>query len=214
MKTINHDGEEYVLKTDIENAFRDRIQKLSARAIQAEEAAAAIQDQLDNQSGELSKIQKLSSRVQELESELETANSRYSRHTAMSELGITDPEVRELVEWQYERATKGDDKAPSLNDWLQSIKEDPSKAPVTLRPHLESQQTTAAAEQVTEQVTEQAAPQVTPQVEQPALIAPKTNTGAAPAPVQSTDILKRGAEDFEFYKANRDAIRKAYRGKK
>ena len=212
MKTINHDGEEYVLKTDIENAFRDRIQKLSARAIQAEEAAAAIQDQLDNQSGELSKIQKLSSRVQELESELETANSRYSRHTAMSELGITDPEVRELVEWQYERATKGDDKAPSLNDWLQSIKEDPSKAPVTLRPHLEAK-VTAAAEQVTEQVTEQAAPAPV-QVEQPALIAPKTNTGAAPAPVQSTDILKRGAEDFEFYKANRDAIRKAYRGKK
>ena len=214
MKTIEHEGQTFVLKADIENAFKDRIQKLSARAIQAEEAAKAIQEQMDNQSGELEKIQKLSTRVQELEGELENANSRYSRHTAMSELGITDPEVRELVEWQYERATKGDDKAPSLNDWLQSIKEDPSKAPVTLRPHLESQQPTTAAEQVTEQVTEQAAPQVTPQVEQPALIAPKTNTGAAPAPVQSTDILKRGAEDFEFYKANRDAIRKAYRGKK
>ena len=101
MKTINHEGQEYVLKTDMENAFKDRIQKLSARALQAEEAAATIQDQLDNQSGELSKIQKLSSRVQELEQELENANSRYTRHTAMSELGITDPDVRELVEWQY-----------------------------------------------------------------------------------------------------------------
>lgn len=211
MNTINHEGQEYVLKADIENAFKDRIQKLSSRAIAAEEAAATIQEQLDNQSGELSKIQKLSSRVQELESELESANSRYSRHSAMSELGITDPEVRELVEWQYEKATKGDDKAPSLNDWLSSMKEDPSKAPVTLRPHLQSNTTAAAPEQVTEQVTEQAT--TAPEPDQPALIAPKTNTGTAPAPVQSTDILKRGAEDFEFYKANRDAIRKAW-GKK
>ena len=210
MNTINHDGQEYVLKADIENAFKDRIQKLSARALAAEEAASTIQEQLDNQSGELSKIQKLSSRVQELESELDNANSRYSRHSAMSELGITDPEIRELVEWQYEKATKGDDKAPALNEWLSSMKEDPSKAPVTLRPHLQSSTTAAAPDQVTPQVTPQVTDQVTTAPDQPVLIAPKTNTGTAPAPVQSTDILKRGAEDFEFYKSNRDAIRKAW----
>ena len=36
MKTITHEGIEYVLKSDIEAAFKDRISKLSARAIQAE----------------------------------------------------------------------------------------------------------------------------------------------------------------------------------
>lgn len=209
MKTINHEGQEYVLKTDMENAFKDRIQKLSARALQAEEAAATIQDQLDNQSGELSKIQKLSSRVQELEQELENANSRYTRHTAMSELGITDPDVRELVEWQYERATKGEDKPPSLNEWLSAMKDDPSSAPVTLRPHLQTQ--TAEPVATDESVIGEPAPAAEPE-ESPALIAPKTNTGTAPAPLQSTDILARGAEDFEFYRANREAIRKAYRG--
>jgi DNA repair exonuclease SbcCD ATPase subunit len=207
MKTIEHEGQTFVLKADIENAFKDRIQKLSARAIQAEESAKAIQDQLDNQSGELEKIQKLSTRVQELEGELDNANSRYSRHTAMADLGIVDAEVRELVEWQYEKATKGDAKAPALNEWLAAMKEDPTKAPITLRPHLQNQ-AAAPAEQVTEQVTEQA-----PAPEQPALIAPKTNTGTAPAPVQSSDMLKRGADDFEFYKANRDAIAKAWRGR-
>ena len=207
MKTIEHEGQTFVLKADIENAFKDRIQKLSARAIQAEEAAKAIQDQLDNQSGELEKIQKLSTRVQELEGELENANSRYSRHTAMADLGIVDAEVRELVEWQYEKATKGDAKAPALNEWLAAMKEDPTKAPITLRPHLQNQ-AAAPAEAVTE-----AAPEAAPAPEQPALIAPKTNTGTAPAPVQSSDMLKRGADDFEFYKANRDAIRKAWRGR-
>ena len=111
MKTINHEGQDYVLKSDIENAFKDRIQKLSARAITAEEQAKAFQDQLDNQSGELEKITKLSTRVQELEGELDNANNRYSRHTAMADLGIVDSEVRELVEWQYEKATKGDDQS-------------------------------------------------------------------------------------------------------
>ena len=208
MNTINHEGHEYVLKADIENAFKDRIQKLSARAIQAEEQTKAFQDQLDNQSGELDKITKLSSRVQELEGELDNANNRYSRHTAMADLGIVDSEVRELVEWQYEKATKGDDKAPGLNEWLAAMKEDPTKAPITLRHHLTAKEPSAATEAVTDQVTEQVQP------DQPVLIAPKTNTGATVAPVQSSDMVKRGLEDFDFYKANREAIRTAYRGKK
>lgn len=209
MKTIEHEGQTFVLKADIENAFKDRIQKLSARAIQAEEAAKAIQEQYDNQSGELEKIQKLSTRVQELEGELENANNRYSRHTAMADLGIVDAEVRELVEWQYEKATKGDAKAPALNEWLAAMKADPSSAPVTLRPHLQTE--TAAAEPSSEPTVESTPAPMTE--DQPALIAPKTNTGTAPAPVQSSDMLKRGADDFEFYKANRDAIRKAWRGR-
>jgi DNA repair exonuclease SbcCD ATPase subunit len=208
MNTINHEGQEYVLKADIENAFKDRIQKLSARAIQAEEQTKAFQEQLDNQSGELDKITKLSSRVQELEGELDNANNRYSRHTAMADLGIVDSEVRELVEWQYEKATKGDDKAPGLNEWLAAMKEDPTKAPITLRHHLTAKEPSAATDQVTDQVTEQVQP------DQPVLIAPKTNTGATVAPVQSSDMLKRGLDDFDFYKANREAIRKAYRGGK
>lgn len=210
MKTIEHEGQTFVLKADIENAFKDRIQKLSARAIQAEEAAKAIQEQYDNQSGELEKIQKLSSRVQELEGELENANNRYSRHTAMADLGIVDAEVRELVEWQYEKATKGDAKAPALNEWLAAMKKDPSSAPVTLRPHLQTETATATAEPSSEPTVESTPAPVT---EQPVLIAPKTNTGTTPAPMQSTNLLNRGADDFEFYKANRDAIRKAWPGR-
>jgi len=47
----------------------------------------------------------------------------------------------------------------------------------------------------------------------PPILPPKTNQGAQSPPVKSTDLLKRGAEDFEFYKANRDSIRKAWKSR-
>ena len=34
MKTITHEGQEYILKTDMEEAIKDTITKLSTRAIQ------------------------------------------------------------------------------------------------------------------------------------------------------------------------------------
>jgi ATPase subunit of ABC transporter with duplicated ATPase domains len=212
MQTITHDGATYVLQSDMEAAFKDRIQKLSARAIQAEEQVKAIQDQMDNQTGELAKIQKLSARVQELEQELDGANSRYERHTAMADLGFQDPDIRDLVEWQYEKAMKGQKEKVTLAEWLQDIKADPTKAPVTLRPHLKApvQEAQAPVDQAVN-----ADPQVSPEPpaqDSPVMLPPKTNTGTVQAPVQSSDLLKRAESDFEFYRENRDAIRKAYRG--
>lgn len=215
MRQIEHDGAVYVLKTDMEDAFKDRIQKLSSRAIQAEETAQALQEQLDTQTGELSKIQKLNSRIQELETELDGANNRYSRHTAMADMGFQDAEIRDLVEWQYEKAMKSLDKKDqvTLGDWLQQIKADPSTAPVTLRPHLKvsTDQATPPAQEAAQAVLDQGV-QAAVQ-DSPVILPPKTNTGTVQAPVQSTDLLKRAADDFDFYRENRDAIRKAWRGR-
>jgi hypothetical protein len=218
MKTITHEGLEYVLKSDMEQAVQSRIQKLSSRAIQAEELVQQYQDKLDSQAGELSKIEKLGSRIQELEGELETANSRYQRHTTMADYGFQDPEIRELVEWQYEKAMKGQDNKVPMSDWLKSMKEDPTQAPITLRPHLKMEATPALEGQPAQANVETAQPgQPAPQeaMEQPAILPPKTNTGTVQAPVQSGDLLKRLAnEDLDFYRANRDAIRKAWMGGK
>ena len=214
MKTVTHEGLEYVLKSDMEQAFQSRIQKLSSRAIQAEEQARAYQEQLDSQAGELQKIQTLGSRVQELESELETANTRYQRQVLMADQGFQDPEIRELVEWQYSKATKGQENPVSMSEWLQAIKADPSQAPVTLRPHLqiESAPSEGSAEAVQENGMEPQAP-VQTQMDPPAMLPPKTNTGTVQAPVQSTDLLKRASEDLDFYRANREAVRKAWMGR-
>jgi len=207
MKTITHEGVEYVLKADIESAFKDRISKLSARAIQAEEQAKALQDNLDNQSGELEKISKLQEKVSTLEASLQDAESKYSRVSMLSEQGFTDPELREAVEWAYQRSKT----EATLEDWIKGIKEKPEEAPLVLRPHLQAKK---APEVSTESA--EASPMVTeaaPVPEAPTLLPPKTNTGAKPAPVQSGDILSR-ISDPEFYRANREEIQKAWKAQR
>jgi len=207
MKTITHEGVEYVLKADIESAFKDRISKLSARAIQAEEQAKALQEQMDNQSGELEKISKLQEKVSTLEQSLQDAESKYTRVSMLSEQGFTDPELREAVEWAYQRSKT----EATLEDWIKGIKEKPEEAPLVLRPHLQAKQ---APEVSTE--TAEASPMVTeaaPAPEAPTLLPPKTNTGAKPAPVQSGDILSR-INDPEFYRANREEIQKAWKAQR
>jgi hypothetical protein len=210
MKTINHEGVEYVLKADIEAAFKDRISKLSARAIQAEEAAKALQETVDNQSGELTKISTLQEKVSTLEQSLQEAESKYSRVSMLSDLGFTDPDLRDAVEWAYSRSNS----EASLEDWIKGIKENPAEAPMVLRPHLQANatpETTAEASPSAE-----AAPEVQAEtVESPSLLPPRTNTGAKPAPVQSGDILSRvGSGDLDFYEQNHDAIKKAWRQQK
>ena len=210
MKTINHEGVEYVLKADIEAAFKDRISKLSARAIQAEEAAKALQETLDNQSGELTKISTLQEKVSTLEQSLQEAESKYSRVSMLSDLGFTDPDLRDAVEWAYSRSNS----EASLEDWIKGIKENPAEAPMVLRPHLQANATTAATAEASPSA--EAVPEVQAETaESPSLLPPRTNTGAKPAPVQSGDILSRvGSGDLDFYEQNHEAIKKAWRQQK
>jgi hypothetical protein len=209
MKTINHEGVEYVLKADIEAAFKDRIPKLSARAIQAEEAAKALQDTLDNQSGELTKISTLQEKVQILEQSLQAAESKYSRVSMLSDLGFTDPDLRDAVEWAYSRANSED----SLEDWIKGIKDNPEEAPMVLRPHLQAKANPETAAEAAPSTA--AAPEVQAETVEPSLLPPRTNTGAKPAPVQSGDILKRvESGDLDFYEQNHEAIVKAWRQQK
>ena len=125
----------------------------------------------------------------------------------LSEQGFTDPELREAVEWAYQRSKS---EAP-LDEWIKGIKENPSEAPLVLRPHLQSKQATPLTAEASN--PEAVAPTAEP-IASPSLLPPKTNTGAKPAPVQSGDILKRAAQDSEFYAQNREAIKKAWRTRK
>jgi hypothetical protein len=123
----------------------------------------------------------------------------------LSEQGFTDPDLREAVEWAYQRSKS----EASLEDWIKGIKDNPAEAPIVLRPHLlakASPETTAEAAPGAE-----AAPIQAEAVESAPLLPPRTNTGAKPAPVQNGDIISRGLKDGEFYEQNRDAIMKAWR---
>jgi TolA-binding protein len=210
MRTIEHEGQVYVLKTDMESAIQSRISKLSSRAIQAEEQVQSLQEKLDSQSGKFEAMDNLNKQIQELGEQLQKSESRYSRHMAISEMGFQDEELRDMVEWSYEKATKGMEEAPSLVEWLGAIKQDPSKAPKVLAPHLRKPESASSPSPEVEAVPE---PTAAIQEEPPAILPPKTNKGATQAPVKSTDLLRRGAEDFEFYKANRDSIRSAWKNR-
>ena len=123
--------------------------------------------------------------------------------------------MRDAVEWAYNKAMQGNETPTPLGDWLASIQADPANAPLVLRPHLQTNPeaapavdpSTPAVAAMDAQPAYDAVPQ--PDVA-PVSLPPKTNMGAQPAPTQQGDLLKRGASDLEFYRANRDAIRKAW----
>jgi len=205
MKTIEHEGQTYVLKTDMENAIQTRLQKMSARAAEAEQQAAQLQDTIDGMNGRLGAIDNLQSQIDQYKQQLEQANGRFDRYQTVSKFGMTDPDQMELIEWQYEKTMSKRNKKDqqSLGDWLDGLVQDPSTAPIGLRPHLqaiapkEAPQVAEAAPQVAE------APQALPQP-------PRMNNGAITAPPKTDNLVERGLRDLDFYRENREAIKKAF----
>jgi hypothetical protein len=208
------EGVTYVPLADIENSFKERIRKLSADRVAAEDRAKELQAELDSVSGKLGTIDTMAQSLEEYKTKLQEAESRYTRHTAMADHGWTDPDIRDAVEWAYSRAMQGKSKKEQmpLGEWLADMEKNPSTAPAVLKPHLDARRTTT--EQTTEPTTEPA-PVATEQgqIDPPALIPPRANNGVQPTPVQSTDLVDKGLQDLEFYRANRDAILKAYKGR-
>lgn len=208
------EGKIYVLKSDMDTAIKSRIQKLTTKISALENDNSTLQEQIDLQSGKLGTIDNLNEQIKQLGEQLTKSESRYSRDMALSKLGFQDDDLRELIDWSYSRATKDQEEAPSLLEWVNSIKADPSLAPASLRPHFSAVETsaesTAPAPENTESKLEPA-----PQVEQaPPPIPPRTNAGAIPAPSASSDLLKRAGSDFDFYRQNRDAIRNAWKNRR
>ena len=201
------EGVVYVPQDAMQAAMQERIKKLSADRVAAEDRAKELQGQLDAMQGKLTTLDTLAQQVEDYKTQLSEANTRYTRHTSMADFGFTDPDIRDAVEWSYSKAMKGKAKKDQLSfaDWLAEIKEDPTKAPAILQPHMQPVQVeTEAAPEV------EAMPQAMAQPDNPALLPPSTNAGARPAPMQSADLVQKGLDDLDFYRANREAIRKAY----
>ena len=207
MQTIEYDGKTYVLKSDMESAISQRLQKMSARAADAEAQASALQEQIDTMQGRLSTIDTLQQQIESYKEQVETANGRFTRYQAVSKYGLTEPDQLELIEWQYNRSMNSLPKKDrvDLGAWLEGLVSDPANAPIAIRPHLQSIQTAAA------QPEAQTATQAQTIAPEPALQPPRMNTGAvtnAPAPT-SDSLIDRGLKDLDFYREHRDQIRQA-----
>lgn len=216
MKTIEHEGSTYVLKSEMESAIQTRIQKIAAKAADAEQRAQELQTELDEARASVGTVHTLAQELEQARAALANAETKYERHQTISRFGLTDKDMLEAVEWQYERAMNGRAKKDlmSLGDWLDECVSAPDQAPALLRPHLQaiapqaadSAQVQALDEQMTQAqiLASQAQAMPTP---------PAMNTNAQSAPVRVDDVLSRGLSDFEFYKQNRDNVIAAYRNR-
>jgi len=221
-KTFTHEGVEYVAKSHVDEIVRQRIAKYSEKLTSAEAQLSEYQSRLDEASAKIGLVDNLTQQVETLRGELDGANSRYERHTVISQYGITDNGVRDAVEWAYDREMQGRNKKDrqSLSEWMQTIHDQPDAAPAVLRPFIQApsmsetgDQTAAAETQVQGQQT--MPPQTQAMTPQQKPVPPASNKGVAaqtgaPAP---NDLLSR-ASDPEFYQQNREAIREAYYSQK
>ena len=201
METKMIDGVEYIAKEEVDGLIQEKISKYAKRAREAETKVEEMNEQLIQASEKLKTVDNLTEQIYTLKDELLNANTKYERHSAIAELGIQDPDVRDALEWQYQRSNTDE----SFGDWMKGLKENPENAPSFLRSHFQSSEPPKMENTPVENVE---TTKETPQPKTP----PKTNAKTVQSNNTETqkDILSRGLTDPDFYKQNRDAIRQAW----
>jgi len=201
METKMIDGVEYIAKEQVDGLIQEKISKYAKRAREAETKVDEMNEQLIQASEKLKTVDSLTEQIYTLKDELSNANTKYERHSAIAELGIQDPDVRDALEWQYQRSNTDE----SFGDWMKGLKENPENAPSFLRSHFQSSEPPKMENTPVENVE---TTKETPQPKTP----PKTNAKTVQSNNTETqkDILSRGLTDPDFYKQNRDAIRQAW----
>jgi len=211
------EGVEYIQKDHVDEIIRQRIAKYSERLAQSETKVSQYESELDEARAKMGLVDNLTTQVETLQHDLQTARSQYQRHTIISQYGINDGDVRDMVEWQYDRAMANVAKKDrvDLGEWLESIKADPSQAPSTLRPFFQSQEVETPPQSTQDvQPSQSLQPQSPIQSQAPQApqtpIPPSSNRGVqSQATAAPNDLLTR-ATDPTFYSQNREAIREAY----
>lgn len=213
MKELEHEGQTYILKSEMENIIKDRISRVAQRATAAEDALKEAEKRISKAEKGLSSVDMLNQQIGELQGKLKTSEQRFSRYQSISKHGLTDPDLIEAIEWSYERSQKGSESPIELGEWLDKQVSDPDSAPMTIRPHLQALRMLSESSEGAEgiETPSEAPPAVSASTqEQLAQLAPRTNVGAIPAP-DSPGFLDRALRDPEFYAANRDKVMQAWK---
>lgn len=221
MKEKEIDGKVYVLKSDVENTIRLRLEKAGQKVTAAEEQVQTLQSKLDELHNNTQSTDTLQAQIDDLNLQLQTSQNKFVRYQSIAQLGYgQDQELVDAIEWSYERAQSKLPKKDQtdLATWLQNCSQNPELAPSILKPHLQNvdrEQVRSLGEQEQVQAAAQpniAEPAETP-MQQPAQSIIQTNQGVQPTPDPHGNIIERGLADPDFYRQNRDAIRKAWNNK-
>ena len=210
MKTIEREGQTFILKSDMEEIIKDRVSKVATRANEAETQLKELQSKLTEAEKRTSSADILASRVEELQSQLDSSKSRFERYQAISKHGLVDEDMVEAVEWSYERSQKDlskKDRIP-LGEWLDQQISNPESAHALLRPHLQQLNRSTPEQGEAGEEMEESIQEIAPSPQ-----APPVNNGAVRAPNQHGDIIQLGLKDPEFYAQNREKIHAAWRAR-
>ena len=222
MKEREIDGKIYILKSDVENTIRIRLDKAGQKLAAAEEQVQTLQGQVASMQNDTSNTETLQSQIDDLNTQLQSSQNKFERYQSIARLGYgQDQEIVDAIEWSYERAQSKLPKKDKtdLATWLQNCTQNPDNAPSILRPHLQnidraqmqSLGETAAAE-APPQIGQPSTPpaQDMPAQNMPAQNIIATNQGVQPTPDPHGNIIDRGIKDPDFYRQNREAIKKAW----
>ena len=222
MTTKIIEGVEYIEKSAVDQIVSSRLNKLAEKLRSAEDNAAQLQAQLDSSATRLTEAEGLAGTVADLRAQLESANSRYDRHSTIAQIGITDPDLRDAVEWQFERSQQNLPKKDRVNlgEWLQTQISSPDTAPAVLRPHLQALTQPQQAQQAPAEAQASTLASQKPTGEMPATVspamaqalnvqAPASNPSVMQAPDNSTSqaILPPAQNTLQLYQANRTLVK-------
>lgn len=203
-KEITHEGETYILKSSVDAIISKRLSTYSNKINAKETELAELQAKFDEQTSQLALSQGMQQRVSELETQLQSANTRYDRHSVLSGIGVNDDSVRATFEHIYTQQAG----EQQFAEWVNAMKQDPSTAPLILQSFLGAKQ--EQSPQAAAQPPQAQPPQAQPP--QPTRTPPPSNNGVIQTTQgnMSRDELLNRAADPAFYRANRDAIIKVY----
>jgi predicted nucleic acid-binding Zn-ribbon protein len=206
MNEIEHEGKIYILKSSVEGIVKDRVSKVAARASEAEARASEFEKQIKTFESKQASYDVLAQQVSDLKTQLQKSESKFSRYQSVSKIGITDQDVIDVLEFQYEKAMKNTKEKVSLGEWLEhhidNYEEAPSVEASPEAPEAAHEENTTASMM---DLMQMQSLQQLKQAQRP----PEVNRGAVRAPEQK-DILQRAMSDQDFYNANADAVRQAW----
>ena len=206
MNEIEHEGQKYVLKSDIENIIQQRVSKIATRANEAEQQLKEAQGRLSEMEKHVSSSDMLAAQVSELKEQLSSSTQRYERYTSISKHGLVDPDMVETIEYLYDKSQKGvsNKERVQFSEWLDNQVQNPDSAHLMLKPHLQQLQSQIATE-------EPVSPEEPAIQEQPSAAPPPSmNTGAKPSP-DPVSIQNARFGDMDWYAANREQLINEYR---